>query len=59
MGPNCFNWEHSWHCDFIAVAIIDMAVNYKHMICLSGVVKSEAKKEQLPNLLMRFDDLHN
>lgn len=59
MGPNCFNWEHSWRFDFIEVAIIDMAVNYKHMICLPGVVKSEGKKEELPNLLMRFDDLHN
>lgn len=58
-GANCFNWEHSWRCDFIEVAIIDMAVNYKHMICLPGVVKSEGKKEELPNLLMRFDDLHN
>lgn len=59
MGPNCFNWKHSWHCDFIKVAVIDMAVNYKHMICLPGIVKSEGKKEELTNLLMRFDDLHN
>lgn len=29
------------------------------MICLPCVVKSGEKKEELSNLLMRFDDLHN